>query len=185
MVRRRNTWQVEGDIDHMLQEGKKKRLFTLISLHKEIDAVNLRILEELQLDPRLTMSELGRRVGMSSPAVTERVRRLEESGVIRGYRLEVNPAALGLSIAAYIRIRPNPGQLPSVAELAWQIPEVVECHRVTGEDCFVLKVHIPDISQLDRLLDCFLIYGSTTTSIIQSSPVPLRPLPLPEDALLK
>ncbi len=125
------------------------------------------------------MSELGRRIGMSSPAVTERVRRLEEAGVIRGYRLDVDPAALGLPIAAYIRIRPNPGQLPRVAELARQIPEVVECHRVTGEDCFILKVHIPAIDQLDRLLDCFLMYGSTTTSIIQSSPVPLRPPPLP------
>jgi Lrp/AsnC family leucine-responsive transcriptional regulator len=117
--------------------------------------------------------------------VTERVRRLEEAGVIRGYRLDLNPAALGLPIAAYIRIRPNPGQLPRIAELAQQIPEVVECHRVTGEDCFVLKVHIPAIDQLDRLLDSFLLYGSTTTTIIQSSPVPLRPLPLPEDALLE
>jgi len=85
-------------------------------------------------------------------------------------------------IAAYIRIRPNPGQLPRIAELAQQIPEVVECHRVTGEDCFILKVHIPAIDQLDRLLDSFLLYGSTTTSIIQSSPVPLRPPPLPEEA---
>jgi Lrp/AsnC family transcriptional regulator, leucine-responsive regulatory protein len=165
----------------MDQTLKKKRLFTYTSPNGEIDAVNLRILEELQCDPRLTMSELGRRIGMSSPAVTERVRRLEESGVIRGYRLDLNPVALGLPIAAYIRIRPDPGQLPRVAELAREIPEVVECHRVTGEDCFVLKVHIPAIDQLDRLLDGFLLYGSTTTSIIQSSPVPLRPPPLPEE----
>jgi Lrp/AsnC family leucine-responsive transcriptional regulator len=169
----------------MDQDLKKKRLFTYTSCNEEIDSVNIRVLEELQRDPRLTMSELSRRVGMSSPAVTERVRRLEEAGVIRGYRLELNPAALGLPIAAYIRIRPNPGQLPRIAELAQQIPEVVECHRVTGEDCFVLKVHIPAIDQLDRLLDSFLLYGSTTTTIIQSSPVPLRPPPLPEDSLLK
>jgi Lrp/AsnC family leucine-responsive transcriptional regulator len=97
--------------------------------------------------------------------------------------LDLNPVALGLPIAAYIRIRPNSGQLPRIAELAQQIPEVVECHRVTGEDCFILKVHIPAIDQLDRLLDSFLLYGSTTTNIIQSSPVPLRPPPLPEDAL--
>ena len=119
---------------------------------------------------------------MSSPAVTERVRRLEEAEVIRGYRLDLNPAALGLPIAVYVRVRPNPGQLPKIAELAQQIPEIVECHRVTGEDCFVLKAHIPAIDQLDRLLDAFLMYGSTTTSIIQSSPVPLRSMPLPEDA---
>ncbi|HEY3991798.1 MAG TPA: Lrp/AsnC family transcriptional regulator [Ktedonobacteraceae bacterium] len=169
----------------MHQYLKQKRLFTSVSLNDEIDMVNRRVLEELQRDPRLTMSELGRRVGMSSPAVTERVRRLEEAGVIQGYRLEVNPAALGLPIAAYIRIRPNAGQLPKIIELAQQIPEVVECHRVTGEDCFVLKVHIPAIDQLDRLLDSFLLYGSTTTSIIQSSPVPLRHPPLPEDDLLE
>src|SRR5258707_14702958 len=168
----------------MSQDIREKRIFTYTSFHEEIDSVNLRIVEELQQDPRVTMSELGRRVGMSSPAVTERVRRLEEAGVIRGYRLELNPTALGLPIAAYIRIRPNPGQLPRIAELAQQIPEVVECHRVTGEDCFILKVHIPAIDQLDRLLDSFLLYGSTTTTIIQSSPVPLRPPPLPEKSLL-
>ena len=169
----------------MAQDLKKKRLFTYTSFHEELDPVNIRVLEELQRDPRLSMSELGRRVGMSSPAVTERVRRLEEAGVIQGYRLELNPVALGLPITAYIRIRPNPGQLPRIAELAQQIPEVVECHRVTGEDCFILKVHIPAIDQLDRLLDCFLLYGSTTTSLIQSSPVPLRPPPLPEDSSLE
>jgi Lrp/AsnC family transcriptional regulator, leucine-responsive regulatory protein len=166
----------------MSQDLREKRMFTYTSFHEEIDSVNLRMLEELQRNPRLTMSELGRRIGMSSPAVTERVRRLEEAGVIRGYRLELNPTALGLPIAAYIRIRPNPGQLPRIAELAQQIPEVVECHRVTGEDCFILKVHIPAIDQLDRLLDSFLLYGSTTTTIIQSSPVPLRPPPLPENS---
>src|SRR6266704_2871737 len=169
----------------MPEDLRGKRIFTYTSFHEEIDAVNRRILEELQRDARLTMSELGRRIGMSSPAVTERVRRLEETGVIRGYRLELHPAALGLPIAAYVRIRPNSGQLPKIAELARQIPEVVECHRVTGEDCFVLKVYIPAIDQLDRLLDSFLLYGSTTTSIIQSSPVPLRDLPLPDSALLE
>ena len=117
---------------------------------------------------------------MSSLAVAERVRRLEEAGIIAGYRLDLDPAALGLPLAAYIRIRPDPGQLPRVAELARQIPEVVECHRITGEDCFILKVHFPAMDQLDRILDRFLAYGTTTTSIIQSSPVPLRPLPLPE-----
>lgn len=165
----------------MPQEVKRKRVFTYNPIPKEIDPINGRILAELQRDPRLSMTRLGRRVGMSSPAVTERVRRLEEGGIIRGYRLDLNPAALGLPVAAYIRIRPNPGQLPRIAELARQIAEVVECHRITGEDCFILKAHIPAIDQLDRLLDLFLPYGSTTTTIIQSSPVPLRPLPLAED----
>lgn len=126
------------------------------------------------------MSELGRRVGYSAPAITERVRRLEETGVILGYRLDVDPSALGLPIAAYVRLRPNPGQLPKIVELAQEIPEIVECHRVTGEDCFILKVYIPSLDQLDRILDRFLMFGVTTTSLIQSSPVPLRPLPLPK-----
>jgi Lrp/AsnC family transcriptional regulator, leucine-responsive regulatory protein len=164
----------------MLKNLPQKRLLTYDPSDGVADAVNLRILTELQQNPRLTMSELGRRVGLSSPAVTERVRRLEELSIIQGYRLDLNPAALGLPLAAYVRIRPNPGQLAQIAELAQQIPEVVECHRVTGEDCFVVKVYLPSIDQLDRILDAFLLYGTTTTSLIQSSPVALRPPPLPE-----
>ncbi len=164
----------------MPQNSSYKQLFTYTPSDSVADTVNIRLLLELQRHPRLTMTELGRRVGLSSPAVTERVRRLEELGVIQGYRLDLNPTALGLPIAAYVRIRPNPGQLPKIAELAQHIPEVVECHRVTGEDCFVLKVYLPSLDQLDRILDAFLLYGTTTTSLIQSSPVPLRPPPLPE-----
>ena len=162
----------------MVQDARENSLFAYAPSDEALDEVNLRLLRELQRNPRLTRAELGRRIGLSSPAVTERVRRLEEAGVIQGYRLEMNPAALGLPIGAFIRIRPNPGQLPRIAELARQIPEVVECHRITGDDCFILKVHIPAMDQLDRLLDRFLLYGSTTTSIIQSSPVPPRSLPL-------
>jgi Lrp/AsnC family leucine-responsive transcriptional regulator len=163
----------------MAQDSTKKQLFTYKPASDQLDDVNIRLLQELQRDPRLSMMELGRRVAMSAPAVSERVRRMEESGII-GYRLEINARALGLPISAYIRIRPNPGQLPKVAELAGQIPEVVECHRITGDDCFILKVYIPSMEQLDRILDCFLLYGSTTTSIIQSSPIPPRLPPLPE-----
>ncbi len=164
----------------MPEDLRKMELFTYNPTHELLDDINIRLLDELRKEPRLTMSELGRRVAMSSPAVTERVRRMEEAGIILGYRLEINPVPLGLPISAYIRIRPNPGQLPKVAELAAEIPEVVECHRITGEDCFILKVHIPGMDQLDRILDCLLIYGSTTTSIIQSSPVPPRVPPLPQ-----
>ena len=164
----------------MSQDLRKKDLFTYEATHELLDEVNIRLLQELKQDPRLTMAELGRRVGMSSPAVTERVRRLEEAGIILGYRLDINPIPLGLTIGAFIRIRPYPGQLPKVAELAQQIPQVVESHRITGEDCFILKVYIPAMDQLDRILDSFLLYGSTTTSIIQSTPVPLRTPPLPD-----
>lgn len=164
----------------MAKDLKEDRLFAYEPSNGLLDAVNLRLVEELRCDPRLTMAALGRRVGMSSPAVTERVRRLEEAGVIQGYRLDLDPAALGLPVSAYIRVRPNPGQLSRIAELAQRIPEVVECHRVTGEDCFILKVHFPSMDQLDRILDRFLLHGATTTSIIQSSPVPPRAPPLPE-----
>lgn len=165
----------------MAQDAREKELFTYEPPGELLDEVNVRLLRELQRDPRLSLAELGRRIGMSSPAVSERVHRLEAAGVIRGYRLDLDPAALGLPLTIYIRVRPNPGQLPRVAELARQVPEVVECHRITGEDCFIIKAHIPAMDQLDRLLDRFLMHGVTTTSIVQSTPVPLRSLPLPGD----
>jgi Lrp/AsnC family transcriptional regulator, leucine-responsive regulatory protein len=144
------------------------------------DAVNQRILTEMQSDPRITMSELGRRVGLSPPAVTERVQRLERSGVIAGYRLELDPAALGFPVSAYVRIRPGPGQLRRIAELAAAIPEVTECYRITGEDCFIMRVHARALDQFEDVLDRFLMHGQTTSSIVQSTAFPPRPLPLPE-----
>jgi Lrp/AsnC family leucine-responsive transcriptional regulator len=146
------------------------------------DARNVRILALLQSDPRMSISELARRLGMSAPATRERIQRLEEAGVIRGCRLELDPAALGYPIAAFVRIRPMPGKLPKVAELAASLPQVVECHRITGEDCFMLKVRLDSLDNLDLILDQFLIYGQTTTSIVQSTPVPPRHLPLPQSA---
>lgn len=146
-----------------------------------LDRRNVELLCLLRDDPRLGISELARRIGMSAPAVRERILRLEEAGVIRGYRLELDPAALGYPISAYVRVRPAPGQLPKIAELARSLPQVVECHRVTGEDCFVLKVYLPSIDELDQVLDRFLAYGQTTTSIVQSTPVPPRSLPLPSE----
>jgi Lrp/AsnC family transcriptional regulator, leucine-responsive regulatory protein len=125
------------------------------------------------------MSALARRIGMSPPAVTERVQRLERAGVVAGYRTEVDPAALGLPVAAFVRVRPGPGQLEKVAQLAARIPQVSECHRVTGDDCFLLKVHVAAVDELDEVLDQFLRYGQTNSSIVVSSPVPPRPLPLP------
>jgi len=143
------------------------------------DRRNVELLTLLRDDPRLNISELARRVGMSAPAVRERVARLEDAGVIRGYRLDIDPVALGYPVSAFVRVRPSPGQLPKIAELARSLPQVVECHRVTGEDCFVLKIFLPSIEELDRVLDQFLVYGQTTTSIIQSTPVQPRSAPLP------
>jgi Lrp/AsnC family leucine-responsive transcriptional regulator len=144
------------------------------------DATNLRLIRELQQDARLSLAELGRRVGLSSPAVGERLQRLEQQGVIRGYRADIDPRALGLSLSSIIRIRPSPGQLQNVAELAQGTPEVVECHRVTGEDCYFMKAHVRDIEHLEEVIDRFAALGQTTTSIMQSSPVSSRGLTLEE-----
>ena len=116
-----------------------------------LDPVNVRLLTELHAAPRLSMSELARRVGMSAPAVTERVQRLERVGVIAGFRMDVDPVALGMPVTALLRIRPGPGQLPRVAETARDTPQVVECHRVTGEDCFYLKLHAASIEGLEEI----------------------------------
>jgi Lrp/AsnC family leucine-responsive transcriptional regulator len=139
-----------------------------------IDPVNLRILDQLQQDARLSVAELGRRVGLSAPAVAERLQRLERDGVIAGYRAEVDPRALGLSLTAVLRVRPAPGQLENVANLFSKTPEVVECRRVTGEDCYIATAHFRDVEHLEEVIDHFVALGQTTTSIAQSSPVPRR-----------
>jgi Lrp/AsnC family leucine-responsive transcriptional regulator len=136
-----------------------------------LDDTNRRLLAELQEDARLTLAELGRRVGLSSPAVAERIQRLEEQGVIRGYHAEIDPRSVGLSLTAVIRIRPAPGQIQNVAELAQRTPEVVQCHRITGEDCFIMRAHLRDVEHLEEVIDHFVILGQTTTSIVQSAPV--------------
>ena len=145
---------------------------------KNPDKTDLALLRELQQDGRLSLAELGRRVGLSSPSVAERLQRLERDEVITGYRAEVNPRAVGLSLTAVIRIRPAPGQLKNVAELAQRTPEVVECQRITGEDCYIMRAHLRDVEHLEEVIDHFVALGQTTTSIAQSSPVPARGVPL-------
>lgn len=143
-----------------------------------LDTVNRQLLRELAADPRITMSALARRVGMSAPAVSERIQRLQRAGVITGYRADISPAALGLPVTAFVRIRPSAGQLQKIAQLADRTPEISECHRVSGEDCFLIKVHVAAIDDLERVLDQFLNYGQTITSIVVSTPVPPRTLPI-------
>ena len=141
-----------------------------------LDNTNRRILRELQRDGRVSMAELGRRVGLSSPAVAERVRTLELRGVIRGYRADVDPRAIGLALSTIIRIRPAPGQLRNVADLAVKTPEIVDCRRVTGDDCYVMTAHVRDVEHLEEVIDHFTVLGQTTTAIVQSSPVADRPV---------
>lgn len=166
----------------MPREARHNVRHTFDDRSRLLDPVNVRLLSELRGDPRLSMSALARRVGMSAPAVTERVQRLERTGVIAGFRMEVDPVALGMPVTAIVRIRPGPGQLRRVAEAVRDTPQVVECYRVTGEDCFVLKLHAPSVGELEETLDRIRLFGQTTTSIVVSTPVPPRPLPLPGPA---
>jgi Lrp/AsnC family leucine-responsive transcriptional regulator len=145
---------------------------------KLLDEINLQILKELEENGRLGMAELGRRVSMSPPAVAERVQRLERAGIIAGYRAEIDPKALGFPVSAIVRIRPAPGQLQRIPEVARETPEVAECYRITGEDCYLMRLHLRAIDELEETLDRFTPYGLTTTSIIHSAPVPRRGPPL-------
>jgi Lrp/AsnC family leucine-responsive transcriptional regulator len=147
-----------------------------------IDDTNRRLLAELQADARTSLAELGRRVGLSSPAVAERLGRLERDGVIRGYHADIDPRALGYALSAVIRIRPAPRQIGEVARIARETPEVVECNRITGDDCFVMRAHVRDVDHLEEVIDRFTVFGQTTTSIVQSSPVPGRGVHLGSEA---
>jgi Lrp/AsnC family transcriptional regulator, leucine-responsive regulatory protein len=142
------------------------------------DTTNLRLLQELQADARLSNAELGRRVGLSAPAVGERLARLEEAGAIVAYRAQLDPRVLGFSLEVVIRIRPAPRELKKVADLAMRTPEIVECLRITGDDCYIMRAWVRDVDHLEEVIDRFTPYGQTTTSIVQSSPVPARSLPL-------
>jgi len=144
-----------------------------------LDDTNLRLVAELQENARLSLAELGRRVGLSSPAVAERLQRLEQGEVITGYHAALNPRAVGYGLTAILRVRPAPGQLQRVADTARATGEVVECRRVTGEDCYVMTAHVRDVEHLEEVIDRFAAHGQTTTSIAQSSPVPTRGVPVP------
>lgn len=147
-----------------------------------LDALDLKLLAALAADARIATAELGRRVGLSPPSVAERLRRLEEAGVIQGYAVRIDPAALGLPLAAWLRIRPLPGELKRVAALVASRPEIVACDRITGEDCFIAKAHLRSVEALEALIDAIIPYATTNTAIIQSSPVPPRQPPLAPDA---
>ena len=140
----------------------------------DLDGVDAAILEHLIADARTTVAELARRVGLSAPSVSERIKRLEEAGIIRGYTLDIDPAAIGLPLTVWIRIRPLPGALHRVAEILREQPEIVECDRITGDDCYVARAHVADVADLEALIDKFADSASTNTSVVQSSPVARR-----------
>lgn len=150
-----------------------------------IDEMDATILSILSRDARVSMAELARLLGVSPPTAAERVKRLEEAGIIEGYSARINPAAIGRPITAWLRIRPVPGQLQRVAKVIDELPELVQCDRVTGDDCFVARAHVPSMRDLERLIDKIIPYAMTNTAVVQSSPITPRmpPLPVPSPRL--
>jgi Lrp/AsnC family leucine-responsive transcriptional regulator len=146
-----------------------------------LDGIDVRILDALVDDARVSLADLARAVGLSSPSISERMKRLEEAGVIEGYTVRINPQALGLPLAAWLRIRPIPGELKRVAEILRGLPAIVECDRITGDDCFIARAHVRSVAELESLIDAIIPYAMTNTSIIQSSPVPRRLPPILRD----
>ncbi|MFJ5775661.1 Lrp/AsnC family transcriptional regulator [Streptomyces sp. NPDC093094] len=142
------------------------------------DALDRQILQLLQTDGRIKLSELGRRVRLSPAAVTERVRRLEAAGVISGYGAHVVAARLGYGIQAFVRVDPHGGytlRSPRTLELI-ERPEITEAHHVVGEDCWILKVAVRDTVHLEEVLGEISALGRTTTSIVLTSPLERKPL---------
>lgn len=138
---------------------------------KLLDETGWAILRELQQNARITFSELGKRVALTPPAVADRVRRLEEAGVIRGYRADLDPEALGFPVRAFIRITTTGALCTALGEEIKGFPEVLECHRVTGEEAYLAKVAVRSVSHLQDLIDRLMPYGETITSIVLSTPV--------------
>lgn len=147
-----------------------------------LDDHDVRIIALLQVDGRASISELARQIGLSPPSVAERLRKLEADGVIKGFAIDLDPRALGFSLQAIVRVRPLPGQMHIVQRMIDDMPEIIECDKVTGEDCFICRLCLRTIDELDGLLDRLAEKAETNTAIVKSTPVPRRlpPLVLPE-----
>ena len=143
---------------------------------RPLDATDRAIIAALSENGRVTVRELATQIGLSSPSITERIHKLEDAGAIRGYTIVVDPKAFGLGIAAHVRMRALPGEVKRVAQMLSESPEVVEADRVTGEDCFLAKVVVSDLYELESVIDRFVPFSSTDTAIIQSATV-VRRLP--------
>lgn len=142
-----------------------------------LDEIDRSILAALEADARVRITALARQVGLSAPAVAERLRRLEDTRVV-SYHAEAEPRALGYPICAIVRISPTSTGLHQIPQTARDTPEITECYRVTGEDCYIMKLHLRNMDDLEAILDRFTPYGRTTTSIVHSTPIPRRPLPI-------
>jgi len=178
----------QGVLPHNMQNRARFKPFAFIQEifmtenlkieNDALDGIDRRLVQLLTANARTTTADLARQVGMSAPSVADRLRRLEESGVVRGYTLDIDPVALGYTLTAIVRIRPLPGQLRRVEKLIADIGEFVECDKVTGDDCFIARLLLKSITQLDGVLDRITEYAETNTAIVKSSPVRRRLPPL-------
>jgi Lrp/AsnC family leucine-responsive transcriptional regulator len=149
-----------------------------INPNNEIDDMDQRILEAMAGDARMSLKELAQAAGLSSPSAAERLRRLEERGVIKAFTIDIDPAAIGYPLQAIVRVRPLPGQLHVVQRIIVETPEYVECDKVTGDDCFVARLVVRSMAQLDGILDKVAEKAETSTSMVKASPVKRRLPPL-------
>ncbi len=139
-----------------------------------LDEIDKKILKELQEDARTSYAELGRRVGLTTPAVIERVRKLEDAGIITGYRVQIDTSKVGLPITAFVRMSITGVDYSHIIEVAKESNEVLECHRGTGGDSFIMKIAVASVEHLQEVIDRLTPYGITTTTIVLSSPVRKR-----------
>jgi len=143
-----------------------------------LDEIDQRLIEALSQDARTSLKELAQHTGLSAPSVSERLRRLEDRGIVQAFTIEVDPRALGYGLQAIVRIRPLPGMLHIVQQLLQDIPEITECDKVTGDDCFVARLCFRTMDQLDEILDQLAEKAQTNTAIVKSTPVKRRLPPL-------
>lgn len=141
-----------------------------------LDETSLRLVDALQRDARLSYANLGRQVGLSPPAVADRIRRLEDAGIITGYRAQVNRSKLGYGLMAFIRLKASSGQYDRIEALAHGTPEILECHHVTGESGFILKVIARSVAHLDTVILHLAPHAATTSSIVLSTRVEDKPV---------
>ena len=155
-------------------QKKERTSDSLRSEETGLDSIDAAILRELCADARIPRAELSRRVGLSAPSVADRVRRLEDVGIITGYGARIDPARLGYGLTILIRARPLPGEMKNMIEAIQETPQIVACDRVSGEDCFVARAHVRDVDEMEAVIDRLVPFGATNSSIVQSSPVEER-----------
>src|SRR5262245_65149290 len=147
---------------------------TNLRTDKLLDQIGWKLLHELQINGRISYAELGRRVGLTNPAVVERVKRMEEAGIIIGYHADIDPMKVGMPITAFIRMSVVGDVFTKITAVVKNSPEVVECHRGTGADSFIMKVHVRSVEHLESLIDRVTPFGTTSTSMMLYSPVEKR-----------